>query len=111
MLNTDYKIPTKALANKFQKVIPKIVNTDQVRYIGGRHIGENNRIIEDLIKSSYNKKIQGLIALIDLQKAFDSIEWPFLFETMRFFNFGKKFISWIQLLYKGIKACTTINGY
>ena len=30
---------------------------------------------------------------------------------MRFFNFGKKFIRWIQLLYKGIKACTTYNGY
>ena len=50
LLNTDYKTLTKALANKLQKVIPKIVNTDLVRYIRGRHIGENIRIIEDLIK-------------------------------------------------------------
>ena len=65
MLNSDYKILAKALANKLQKVLPKIVNTDQVGYIRGRHIGKNIRIIEDLIKSSQVKKIQGLIALID----------------------------------------------
>ena len=69
LLNTDYKILTKALANKLQKVIPKIVSTDQVGYIRSRYIGENIRIIADLIKSSQVKKIQGLIALIDFQKA------------------------------------------
>ena len=61
LLNSDSKILKKALANN----IPKIVNTDQVGYIRGRQIGENIQIIEDLIKSSQVKKIQGLISLTD----------------------------------------------
>ena len=45
LLTTDYKILTKALAMKLQKVIPTIVNSDQVGYIKNRYIGENVRII------------------------------------------------------------------
>ena len=44
ILNTDYKILTKALANRLQKVLPKLINRDQVGYIKGRYIGQNIRI-------------------------------------------------------------------
>ena len=49
LLATDYKILTKALSIKLQKVIPSLINSDQVGYIKGRNICENIRIIEDLI--------------------------------------------------------------
>ena len=40
LLNTDYKIVTKALAIRLQKVIPSIIDHDQVGYIKNRYIGK-----------------------------------------------------------------------
>ena len=52
LLNTDYKILTKILAIRLQKVIPNVINTDQVGYMSGknRYIGENIRILSDILQ-------------------------------------------------------------
>ena len=51
LLNTDYKILTKALAQKLQKAIGTIVNEDQVGCIKGRYIGETIRTTEDVMSA------------------------------------------------------------
>ena len=40
--------------------------------------------------------MSGFIALIDFEKAFDSIEWAFLLKCLKAFNFGESSISWIK---------------
>ena len=60
----------------------------------------------------FNKfDIEAYIAQIDFEKAFDSIEWPFLLKTLKSFNFGENFIKWIEILYKDIYACVGNNGH
>ena len=49
LLNVDYKILTKVLAKRLEKVLPKLINPDQTGYVKGRYIGENIRLIEDLM--------------------------------------------------------------
>ena len=111
LLQTDYKILTKTLALRLQKVLPKIISTDQVGYIPNRYIGENIRIIQDIMTYSQLNKILGYIALIDFQKAFNSIEWGFMFKCLLHFNFGENFIRWIKLLYTDISSCVGNNGF
>ena len=111
LLNTDYKILTKTLSNRLQKVLPKLVNEDQVGYIRGRYIGQNIRIIKDIMTYTAKKNLPGYILLIDFKKAFDSIEWPFLIKCLKLYNFGENFIRWVQLLHKNIESCVTNNGY
>ena len=55
--------------------------------------------------------LEAYIAQIDFEKAFDSIEWPFLFETLKTFGFGANFISWTKLLYNDIYSCVGNNGF
>ena len=45
LLNTDYKIATKAIAKRLEAVLPLVINADQTGYIKGRYIGENVRLI------------------------------------------------------------------
>ena len=111
LLATDYKILAKALATRLQKVISDLVNNDQVGYIKGRYIGENVRIIEDMMIYTSKNKISGFMVLIDYEKAFDMIEWDFLFKTLCAFNFGSFFIKLIRLLYNKISSCTINNGF
>ena len=49
LLNVDYKIATEALALRLRKVLPSIVSDIQTGYIEGRFIGENIRMISDII--------------------------------------------------------------
>ena len=65
LLQTDYKILTKALALRLQKVLPKIISSDQVGYIKDRYIGENIRTLEDLIIYTDKFQIPGYFVLID----------------------------------------------
>ena len=87
------------------------MNHDQVGYIKGRYIGENVRIIEDMMFYTSKNNIPGFMELIDYEKAFDMVEWDFLFRTPTTFNFGLNFIKWIKLLYNSISSCTINNGY
>ena len=73
LLATDYKILAKALATRLQKVISDLVNYDQVGYIKGRYIGENVRIIEDMMFYTSKNNIPGFMVLIDYEKAFDMV--------------------------------------
>lgn len=53
--------------------------------------------------------LQPVVALsLDAQKAFDQVEWAFLFETMSRFGFGFNFCKWIRILYS--KAAVFTNG-
>ena len=110
LLNTDYKILTKLLAIRLQKVIPKIINTDQVGYIKNRYIGENIRILSDILLLTDLEDMEAYITQIDFEKAFDSVEWEFLFDTLKTLNFGENFIRWIKTLYTNITACAGNNG-
>ena len=78
LLNTDYKILTKLLAIRLQKVIPSLINSYQVGYIKNRYIGENIRILYDILQYADIEQKEAYITQIDFEKAFDSVEWPFL---------------------------------
>ena len=49
--------------------------------------------------------------MLDFQKAFNNIEWPFMFEVLRKFNFGVQFIRWIQVLYNSRNAKVKNNNH
>ena len=111
LLTTDYKILTKALASRLQKVLPSLINPDQVGYMKNRFIGQNVRTIFDLMELTNTETIEAYIAQIDFEKAFDSIEWPFLFKTLKSFGFGENFINWIRVFYNDISSCVGNNGF
>ena len=75
----------------------------------GRNIAENIRILYDSIYCTNTAKQHGILLALDFEKAFDSLEWIFFFCILEKFNFDKKFIKWIRLLYKDISSCTINN--
>ena len=56
------------------------------------------------------ENIPGLMLFIDFQKAFDSVEWEFLFKCLEAFNFGSDFLHWVKVFYKSIQSCILNNG-
>lgn len=107
----DYKLLAFALSNRIHRVIGKLVGKQQSAYIKGRLIGCNVRLTEDVIEYANKYDLGGAIIFVDFEKAFDSLEWNFLFETLNRLGFGNMFIHWIKTLYCEPKACIKNNGW
>ena len=88
LLNNDYKIATKAIAIRMERVLPKIIHSSQTGYVKGRYIGESIRTITDIMSLTKTQNIPGLAVFLDFEKAFDSIEWNYLQKCLETFNFG-----------------------
>jgi hypothetical protein len=52
-------------------------------------MGGNCRLIYDILHFTEENDIPGILLLIDIEKAFDSISWSFIYDTLKFFNFGE----------------------
>ena len=55
--------------------------------------------------------IDGAILFLDFTKAFDSVEWEFMYYSMKKFGFNNSIIQWVQTLYTNIKGCILNNGW
>jgi hypothetical protein len=111
ILNTDYKIITKVLANRLKPILPNIISEDQNGFVLGRLIGQNIRIIKDLIDYCQVEDVKGLLVFLDFEKAFDTLNWSFLKHTLKEFNFGPNFTRWVSLLYNDINSSVLNNGF
>ena len=88
LLNTDYKIASKALARRIETILPKLVHLDQTGFMKERYIGENLRLISDVLEHTKNEDLTGVLVSLDFRKAFDTLEWPFIKSVLNLFNFG-----------------------
>ena len=110
VLNVDYKILTKVIALRLEKVLAKIISSSQSGYVKGRYIGESIRLIKDVMDFTKVKNLPGIAVFLDYEKAFDSVEWDFLQKCLQSFNFGPQLRRWVSIFYNNITSCVLNNG-
>ncbi|KAF5377136.1 hypothetical protein D9757_001831 [Collybiopsis confluens] len=111
LLNTDYKILTKALTLKLGKVAPSLIHPDQAGFIPGRNILDQTKLIQMIIDYAEVTEQNGMIISLDQEKAYDKIRHDYLWEVLRKFGFPEQFIKTIQHLYEPAKTKVAINGF
>lgn len=109
LLNTDYKIYSKILANRLKLVIGTIVSSSQAYGIPQRNISDTILSINQTIQTMV--QTQGLFLNVDFSKAFDRVEHNFLWAVLGKFGFGQSFIGRIQLLYLNAESQVKCNGH
>ena len=109
LLNCDYKIASKAIANRIKTVLPELISEDQSGFIKNRCISDNIRTLDSAIKYAENKGLPGLLLFLDFEKAFDTLEWSFINQTLRHFGFGPSLLNWVELFYCNTESCTLNN--
>ena len=110
LLNLDYKIASKAIAKRIEKILPKIIHPDQTGFLKGRYIGQNIRLINDIMEHTKLHNIPGIL-LLDFRKAFDTIEWSFIQNTLNFLNFGDDIKRSVSIFYTGPESAVLNNRF
>ena len=99
LTNTDYKIIAFVFAKRLQKVLNYLINDNQTAYIKGRFIGVNARLIQVIFDFCNAQNRHGILLFLDFEKAFDSVEWEFLYQALKKFNIGENFIKMAKIQY------------
>ena len=109
-MDTVYKIASGTIANRIKLVLYQIISKDQTGFIKGMYIGENTRLVFDMLQHTEQNDIPGLLLLIDFEKAFDSLSWSFIQKALKFLNFGYSIRRWMKVFYNGISSAVIQNG-
>ena len=110
LLNSDYKIFSKVLALRLQKVLNTVIHESQTGFVKGRFIAENTIKILNLMEHCERTGKSAVVISIDFEKAFDQMEWPAIDAALTTFGVGPKFRKMIQILYKNPVRTVLNNG-
>ena len=110
LLNTTYKIFAGVIANRLKGVLNTIIHENQKGFLSGRFIGENTRLMYDIISHVEYQNKSGMLLLLDFEKAFDSVSWNYIHKVLAFFGFGEYFVSLVKIILTKIKLCVIQHG-
>ncbi|XP_074278530.1 uncharacterized protein LOC141602115 [Silene latifolia] len=95
--NTIYKCLSKVLCNRRRNILPDIVSPSQSAFIKGRDIVGNILISQDLIKLYKRKTCSPRVLIkLDLQKAYDFVEWSFAEGMLKTLGFHQDFRDYLE---------------
>ncbi len=110
MLGSLYKILAKTLARRLQTFLPSIIRPSQTSFIEGRCILDNTFLAQEAQDWAKESNQDLVLLLLDFEKAFDRIEWNFLFEALAKLGFCPEWIRWVSSLYKLASSVIKLNG-
>ncbi|XP_059654243.1 uncharacterized protein LOC132300958 [Cornus florida] len=86
--STIYKCISNLLANKLKPTLPHIIDQAQSAFMLGRQIDDSILLVQELLNGYHRQTFSPRCALkIDLKRAFISVSWDFLFDSLKLFGF------------------------
>jgi hypothetical protein len=76
-------------------VMEKVVSKSQSAFIKGRQILDPILIVNECLDSRLRSREPSFICKMDLEKAYDNVNWEFHLYMLRRCGFGGKWCSWI----------------
>lgn len=112
LCNVAYKVISKVIANHLKPLLNSLVSPFQTTFIVGRNISENVILTQELLhgfKSQKGRKGHMTIKF-DISKAYDKMEWSFIYKVLASFGFDKVFINLISQCISTTSLSVLVNG-
>ena len=95
LLNADIKLFSKTLSSHLENHLPKLINPDQSGFVKKRLSADNLRHPLHILDASDNLASSAILS-VDAEKAFDHLEWPFLWSTLNHMGLRSNFINMVK---------------
>ncbi|XP_028053421.1 uncharacterized protein LOC114257814 [Camellia sinensis] len=109
LVGSMYKILAKILSNRLKQVLPRIISETQSAFMRGRNILDGILIANEIVDGWNKARGCGIVLKLDFHKAYDSVNWEFLFSILFNFGFGPKWMSWMKECVASIRTSVLVN--
>ncbi|GJR89610.1 uncharacterized protein Tco_0213621 [Tanacetum coccineum] len=95
--NVLYKCISKVLTNRIKEGLNDLVSDNQSAFVPGRRIADNILITQELMHNYHRDRGPPRCAFkVDIQKAYDTVDWDFLRKILIGFGFHVTMVNWIM---------------
>ena len=112
LCNTVYKVLTKLIVKWMRHLLPNIISPLQMAFVPGK-LGLDNMIIaQEILHTISGKRGQtGYMAIkLDLEKAYDRLEWHFVRDILQLYKFPEPLTKLILSCISTFSIFVLVNG-
>jgi hypothetical protein len=109
LLSNVYKIISRAINNRLNKIVNRICSRSQKGFNKYRYTQECLINVIKTIAYCNDNNVPGAVVAVDMAKAFDTLSHGFLREVFKFFNFGQYITKWLELIGQNRTACIILD--
>lgn len=110
LVGSFYKVISKVLTERLKRVADSSDGSQQRTFITGRQIMGTILIANEFVDSRTTQGKLAILCELDIEKAYDPVNWGFMLSVLRQTGFGKKWINQVKFSISTMKFSILING-